>query len=148
VEIILAMERIEEILNLHHWPAQNSQSTTSITGIENFIGFYLPEDYIYFLNNFSGYETHIGLEYVKLWGIDEIIEENSAYRINSIPNTLGIGNNGASEFIGIEILDKNIYRMVISPYIDLDPEYHIGIGTSFTDFLERLNDNKQWFETI
>lgn len=148
MEIILAMKRIEEVLNLHHWPARNSQSTTSITGIENFMGFHLPEDYIYFLNNFSGYETHIGHEYVKLWGIDEIIEENSVYRINSIPNTLGIGNNGASEFIGIEILDENIYRVVISPYIDLDPEYHIGIGTSFTDFLERLNDNKQWFETI
>lgn len=142
------MKKIEEILNQHQWPAQNTQSKISHKVIESFIGFPLPQDYIYFLNNYSGHESHIGPEYVKLWGIDEIIEENSAYGINSISNTLGIGSNGSSEFIGIEILDENIYRIIISPYIDLNHKYHIEIGSSFTNFLGRLNDNKEWFDNI
>jgi hypothetical protein len=140
------MEKFREILDHHHWPAQNIQPNTSIKDIEALIGFVLPRDYISFLNNYAGHESHIGLEYVRLWDLDEVIETNIGYGINGIPNTLGIGSNGASEFIAIEMLDDKTYRIVISPYIDLDQEYHIEIGFSFTDFLVRLNDNKNWFK--
>jgi hypothetical protein len=64
---------------------------------------------------------------------------------NNLPLTIAIGNNGSSEFIAIELMDDNQHRIVLSPYIDLDKEYHINIGSSFTDFFTRLDNGRDWF---
>ena len=64
---------------------------------------------------------------------------------DNLPNTLGIGVNGSSEFIAIELIDIGNCRIVPSPYIDLNKQYFIEIGTSFTDFLVRLDNGQEWF---
>jgi hypothetical protein len=61
----------------------------------------------------------------------------------SMPGIIGIGNNGSSEFIGIEHSDNNDYKIVLSPLINLDKEYNIEIGSSFTDFILRLENNEE-----
>ena len=72
---------------------------------------------------------------------------NNSYQItDNLVNTIGIGGNGSSEFITIEFTKNNEYRVVLSPFIDLDKNYHIEIGNSFTDFFERLENGKNWFE--
>jgi hypothetical protein len=48
-------------------------------------------------------------------------------------------------FIAIEHLDDNNLRIVLSPFI-IEKEAHIEIGTSFTDFLQRLENGQEWFD--
>lgn len=141
------MEVLINILNKYNWPMQYGQSNTHIKDIESIIGFTLPIDYTLFLNNYAGFESHISNEYIKLWGVEEIVEINTSYGLTNLSNTIGIGSNGASEFIAIELTDLQEYRVVLSPFIDLDKSYNIEIGTSFIDFLARLDNGKQWFTT-
>jgi hypothetical protein len=83
---------------------------------------------------------------MRLWDFDELVETNKDYGIfDNLSNTLGIGGNGSSEFIAIELISNGNYRIVLSPFIDLDKQYHIEIGTSFTDFLVRLDNGQEWF---
>lgn len=115
--------------------------------IEKQIGFTLPNDYKFFLENYEGFEDFIGHEFVALWDMNEILMRNRESGIfKHLPLTIAIGNNPSSEFIGIEFVDNHKYRIVLSPFIDLDTQYHIEIGNSFTDFLFRLDNGKKWFE--
>ena len=141
------MEILVDILKRYNWPVQSGQADKLIKDIESMVGFSPPTDYILFLNNYTGYESHIGVEFIKLWGIDEVIEMNTSYGITNLSNTLGIGSDGGSEFIAIEITDLQEYRVVLSPFIDLDKSYNVEVGTSFTDFLVRLDNGKQWIES-
>lgn len=140
------MEIFETILNKYNCPKRTQESLTTIDQIENIIKFNLPSDYKTYLQNYLGFEEHIGQEFVLLWDFDELVEKNKDYGIFiNLPNTIGIGGNGNSEFIAIELLDNGKYRIVLSPFIDLDKQYHIEIGNSFTDFLVRLDNGQEWF---
>lgn len=141
------MEVLIDILKRYTWPVQNGQPDTLIKDIESMVGFSAPIDYTLFLNNYAGFESHIGVEFIRLWGIDEVIEMNTSYGIINLSNTLGIGSNGGSEFLAIEMIDLQEYRVVLSPFIDLDKSYNVEVGTSFTDFLVRLDSGKQWLES-
>lgn len=111
------------------------------------IGFKLPADYLYFAEGYNGFEGFIGEEYVRLWDIENLIEENSGYAIvQELDNTIGIGGNGGGEFLAIEMLGEGAYRVVLSPFIDLDKKYFVDVGSSFTDFLQRLVEGRTWFE--
>ena len=139
------MENFEQILTKYNWPVRTESTATIIDQIENIVKMKLPLDYVRFLQTYLGSERVIGQQYVVLWDFDELIEFNKTYCItDNLTLTLGIGGNGASEFIALEMVDKN-YRIVLSPFIDLDKQYHIEIGTSFTDFLLRLDSGKSWF---
>jgi len=81
------------------------------------------------------------------WDIDELIGANIDYQIfENLPKTLAIGGNGSSKFIAIEQTVDNSIRVVLTPFIDLDKQYHIEIGISFTDFLQRLDNGQEWFK--
>mgnify|MGYP003597468156 FL=1 len=134
------MEIINELLLKYNCPKRTQKAKMKIEQIQSFINFNLPEDYLIFLENYLAFEGFIGPEFVRLWGFDELIETNMEYQIfNNLPKTLGIGENGSSEFIAIEHTNNNSIRVVLSPFIDLDKQYHIEIGNSFTDFLQRLD---------
>lgn len=131
------------ILNKYNWPRRQSPATT-IGNIETMVGFNIPDDYKNFLLQYSGYESFIGQEFVRLWDADEIVLNNNEYGItHELNNTLGIGSNGASEFIAL-VKYEDDFEIVLSPFIDLDEEYHVTIGSSFTNFLERLDRNEEW----
>ncbi|MDQ0641240.1 hypothetical protein QF042_004805 [Pedobacter sp. W3I1] len=71
---------------------------------------------------------------------------NIDYQIfEHLPNTLAIGGNGGGEYIAIEQLNDNSLRIVLSPFL-IEEDAHIEIGISFTDFLECLENRKEWFE--
>lgn len=140
------MEIFETILNKYNCPKRTQKSLTTIDQIESIVKFNLPADYKTYIQNYLGFEEHIGQEFMRLWDFDELVETNKDYGIfDNLPNTLGIGGNGSSEFIAIEMVDNENYRIVHSPFIDLDRQYHIEIGTSFTDFLVRLDNGQEWF---
>lgn len=141
------METVNELLLKYNCPKRTQKAKTEIEQIQSIVNFNLPDDYIFFLENYLGSEEFIGSEFVRLWDIDELIEANTDYQIfENLPKTLGIGGNGSSEFIAIEQADNNLMRVVLSPFIDLDKQYHIEIGNSFTDFLQRLDNGQEWFK--
>lgn len=141
------MEIFEKILDKYNCPKRTEKSLATVDEIESIIKFKLPTDYKKYLQNYLGFEEHIGQEYMRLWDFDELLETNKDYGIfDNLPNTLGIGGNGSSEFIAIELLYSGDYRIVLSPFIDLDKQNHIEIGTSFTDFLVRLDNGQELFE--
>ncbi len=140
------MENFEEVLIKYNWPRRTEMPVQSIDQIESIINFKLPADYAAYIQNYVGFEAPIGKEYVRLWALEELIEINKAYCIFAyLPKTIGIGGNGGGDFIAIELTDDDKYRIVLSPFIDLDIQYHIEIGTSFTDFLFRLDNGQEWF---
>jgi hypothetical protein len=142
------MEKFEQILVKYNSPKRTEKPLTAIDQIESVIKFKLPTDYKTYIQNYFGFEETIGKEYIRLWDFNELMELNKTYGIcDNLPKTLGIGGNGASEFIAIELTEDDKYRIVLSPFIDIDKQYHIEIGTSFTDFLVRLDNGQEWFRS-
>ncbi|MBA4198554.1 MAG: SMI1/KNR4 family protein [Chitinophaga sp.] len=138
--------QLKNILTKYNFSQRINVAKTTLEEIENQILVSLPEDYKFYLENFDGFFGSIGLEFVNLWGCDEILERNNSYGIiNKLPMTLGIGDNASSEFIAIEFYNLKVNRIILSPLIDLDKQYHLTIGDSFTDFLTRLDNNESWF---
>jgi len=76
-----------------------------------------------------------------------LLEWNNDYEIiDSLNDTIGIGDNGGGEFIALEKLPNGNIRIILSPFTDLDKENHIEIGNSFTDFIRRMNNDEKWFK--
>lgn len=143
------MNVTDEILKKYHWPTRTTSDKFDLFDIEREIGFELPADYKAFLSRHGGHERQIGEEYVKLWDKDNLLSLNQDYKIfENLPETIGIGDNGAGEFIALEKLDDGELRVVLTPFIDLEKQYHIEIGKSFTDFLVRLDSGEKWFKDI
>lgn len=140
------MALLKALLLKYNFPEKAEYAPAVINEIESFVKFTLPDDYKYFLLNFSGHATSIGPAYLRLWGINEILEANTGYEIpNNLPATLGIGSNMGGELIALELCDNGEYRIVLTPFVDLAKTYHIEIGSSFTDFLIRMDSGKEWF---
>jgi hypothetical protein len=139
---------LEQILTKYKFPRRTTAPITSFEAIENKVGFALPDDYKYYLNHYTEYEEFIGPELPVIWDIDDLVDCNTRTGIfENLPFTLGIGSSPASEFIALECID-NKYRVVLSPFIDLDPACHINIGDSFTDFFVRMDSGREWFEHL
>lgn len=130
------MKVADEILKKYNWPTRTTSDKTDLVDIEKEIGFDLPDDYKGFLLRHGGHETQIGEEYIKLWDKDDLLSLNQEYKIfENLSGTIGIGDNGAGEFIGIEKLVDGGLRIVLTPFIDLQKQYHIEVGQTFTDCL-------------
>lgn len=143
------MSTTDEILKKYSWPTRTTLTNTGLGDIEREIGFELPADYKDFLSRYVGHETPIGEEYIKLWDKENVLSSNRGYAIfENLPDTIGIGDNGAGELIGIEKLSDGALRIILTPFTDLDKQYHIKIGESFTDFLIKLDKGKKWFKDI
>ncbi len=141
------MTEIDAILTKYNFPKRITIPTTTFQEIENQTGFILPDDYKFYLENYKEYEEFVGPELLNLWDCDDLLTRNKETGIfDNLPLTLGIGNNSSNEFIAIELIDNKKYRIVLSPFIDLDKEYHINIGNSFTDFFVRLDNGREWFK--
>jgi hypothetical protein len=140
------MSKIDKILHKYNWPIKESISNFNVEEIENRIGFELPHDYKEFVLKYSSHETQVGEEYCKLWDSEKLLELNQAYQIiDNLKMTVGIGDNGGGEFIALEFIGGKT-RVILSPFIDLDKQYHIEIGSSFTNFLERMDKEQKWFD--
>lgn len=141
------MKKLTHILEKYNCPRRNEEAKTTVEELEKLVQFELPDDYKFFIKNYLGFDGFVGQEYVQLWDFDELIEMNKGYQIfDNLPKTLGIGGNGGGEFIALELTNDSKCRVILSPFIDLDSQFHIEIGTSFTDFWERLDKDEKWFK--
>lgn len=140
------MASIEKIFEKYKFIARDSNPDIMISEIESVVGFLLSSDYKDFLLNFKQYEGTIEPEYVQLWDIENLISTNKDYNIlDNLERTIGIGTNLGGELIAIENFGHDLFRVVLTPFIDLDKNYHNQIGDSFSDFLVRLDNGVAWF---
>ena len=140
------MTELEYLLREYNFPRRTAKSKMSIEDIEKKIGFLLPDDYKFYLNNYTAHEGIIGSQYAAFWDMDNVVNLNENYQIlQYLPSTIAIGSNMGGEFIAIEVVAENIYRIILSPFIGLEKEYHIEIGDSFTNLFVRLNNGQGWF---
>lgn len=141
------MQIFEQIL-LDHGAHKRIEMPKIVTAeIEKAVGFILPDDYKTHLQTFQSFEGFIGKEYVYLAAIEELIELNTGYRIfETLPNTLNIGGNRGGSYIAIEKTSTDSFKIVLGEYIGMNKEDHIDIGDSFSEFLIRLDDGREWFE--
>ena len=139
-------EDLERIIEKYSFPKRDVNSAVEVIDIELYSKLKLPEDYIFYLENYHGIDQFIGVEFINLWSLEEIIKTNKNYNIvEELNQTIGIGSNGSGEFIGIRVGENENIKIILSPFIDLNTKYHIEIGTSFTDFLVRLDKGIDWF---
>ena len=139
-------EDLERIIEKYSFPKRDVNSAVEVIEVELYSKLKLPEDYIFYLENYHGIDQFIGVEFINLWSLEEIIKTNKNYNIvEELNQTIGIGSNGSGEFIGIRVGENENIKIILSPFIDLNTKYHIEIGTSFTDFLVRLDNGIDWF---
>lgn len=139
-------EHLEKIIEKYSFPKRDVNSAVEVNDVELYSKLKLPEDYVFYLENYHGIDQFIGVEFINLWSLEEIIETNKSFNIiEGLSQTIGIGSNGSGEFIGIRLDENENIKIILSPYIDLNAKYHIEIGTSFTDFLVRLDNGIDWF---
>lgn len=139
-------ENLQLIFDKYDFYKRDQDSLVTIEEVERYSKLNLPNDYVFYLENYLGIDQFIGVEFIKLWSLEEIIEANRSYNIfEELPGTIGIGTNGSGEFIGIEFDSQNNVKIILSPFVDLNPKYHTEIGISFTDFLIRLDKGIEWF---
>jgi len=140
------MTTLEKIISKYSFPKRDVYATGNVNDVELYSKLKLPEDYIFYLENYHGIDQFIGVEFINLWSLEEIIKTNISYNIvEELQQTIGIGSNGSGEFIGITWDQNQNVRIILSPFIDLNTKHHIEIGTSFTDFLVRLDKGVDWF---
>lgn len=135
------MENLEYLLEKFGFVKQ-TRVDNDFRRIENFIGFQLPDDYKYYLNNYKPFEDFVGEQYIALYTVADLVALNNLNALLS--NTIAIGSDGASETIGISFLETSNYKIVMAQYIQNVDDY-IEIGTSFTDMLKRLDEGLKWF---
>ena len=139
-------EDLERIIEKYSFPKRDVNSAVEVIEVELYSKLKLPEDYIFYLENYHGIDQFIGVEFINLWSLEEIIKTNKNYNIvEELNQTIGIGSNGSGEFIGIRVGENENIKIILSPFIDLNTKYHIEIATSFTDFLVRLDNGMDWF---
>lgn len=140
------MNDLLEIMSKYDFPKRDIKSSFEVSDIESYSNLKLPKDYLFFLENYHGIDQFIGVEFINLWSLEEIIVANKSYNIViELTRTIGIGSNGSGEFIGIEIGESDNVKVILSPFIDLNSNYNTEIGKSFTDFLIRLDNKIEWF---
>jgi len=139
-------EHLLLIFEKYDFPKNDQKFSITIEEVERYSNLKLPDDYVFYLENYSGIDQFIGVEFIKLWSLGEILEENKSYNIfKELPRTIAIGTNGSGEFIGIEFDSHNDTKIILSPFVDLNAKFHTEIGMSFTDFLIRLDKGIEWF---
>jgi hypothetical protein len=140
------MEHLQKIIPKYSFPKRDVNPTVKVVDVELYSKLKLPNDYVFYLENYFGIDQFIGVEFINLWSLEEIIETNKSYNIvEKWTDTIGIGSNGSGEFIGIKFDKNDNVKVILSPFINFDSSRNIEIGTSFTDFLVRLDKRIDWF---
>ncbi|MCH4825900.1 SMI1/KNR4 family protein [Planococcus halocryophilus] len=110
-----------------------------IRNVENQLGFLFPDEYVKFLLHANGGEGPIGDNYLQLWKVEELIEDNERYSVEEFaPGILIIGSDGGDTAYCMDTRSKEM-PFVSMPFIGMDLEEVELCGSTFTKFLDFLN---------
>ncbi|TAA72669.1 SMI1/KNR4 family protein [Planococcus salinarum] len=110
-----------------------------IRNVEGQLGFQFPKEYVKFLLHSNGGEGPIGDNYLQLWKVEELIEDNEGYSVEEFaPGLLIIGSDGGDTAYCMDTRSKEM-PFVSMPFIGMDLEEVELCGSTFTKFLDFLN---------
>ena len=130
--------------NRMHWPLDRLVRRPPVTDealaqFRRISGEQLPDDYIAFLRTTNGGEGNIGSAHVRFWGIEELLPMTEQYKIKQyMPGVLAFGTDGGGEAIAFDTRQR-IWSVIVVEFTVLTFEDSIQIGTSFSDFVSRLD---------
>lgn len=137
--------QFEIILEKYQFPKRVTPAKIFLNQVENKFNVHFPDDYGTYLLNYFGFETSIGREYVELWDIEQVILNNERIFLQEyLPGAFGIGSNAGGELIAFGNIGNGDFNIILTPFIGMDSP--IDIGSSFTDFLVRLDNGRRWFD--
>lgn len=117
-----------------------SADPSTIRTVENQIGFKFPEEYFIFLLHSNGCEGPIGDNYLNLWRVEELIDDNEGYSVEEFaPGILIIGSDGGDTAYCIDTRSKE-KPFVSMPFIGMDLDEVEVCGTTFKEFLKNLSE--------
>jgi hypothetical protein len=112
--------------------------------INNFlssINFKLPEGYIEFLKIANGAEIYFGVNYLRLFPLNDIIQWNKDYEVDIYaPDYFLVGSDGGGNAFFIERKSGKIFQIPFEAMSEAQ-EYGIHVGDNFDDFLLKLGRN-------
>ena len=114
-------------------------SKKEIEEVEKELKVKFPQDYLDFMLKTNGGEGTIGEEnYLRLWKIEELAENNKDYSVSEFaPGLLIIGSDGAGTAFGYDFRNKKPQLVEVS-FIGLDVEKPNYKTNDFFEFIEYL----------
>lgn len=120
------IERIKQ--SWYSNPPCNQQVMLSLENL-----FPLPNDYKEFMLWSNGGEGNIGSQYLSLWKIEDVMQQNNDYQIQKYlsEKSLAIGTDGGDNCIGFYFGES--ITLFLQPLGDLDLSENRFLSSSFTD---------------
>ena len=110
-------------------------------------GFRLPDSYVSFLLQADGGEGFVGDSYVILDRAEELVQSNAEREVEDYaPGLFIFGSNGGGEAFGFDTRDSRM-SIVCVPFIVLDWDDALPMGSSFWEFLQILHDGGPFYHT-
>jgi hypothetical protein len=123
----------------------NSSVEPAIRQAEEELGVSLPDDYKQFLRNGAPTSDKWQHDFLA-WQIDELPRWNEEYGFPEYaPGLIGFGSNGGGEAYAFATT-KTPWRIVLMPFIGMEPEVAIPFARSFEEFLARVEDPRSLFD--
>lgn len=109
-----------------------------IKEVEEQLGYQFPMEYAEFLVHSNGGEGSICDSYLRLWRLEELIEDNEGYSVQDFaPGLLIIGSDGGDTAYCIDTRFES-QPFVSVPFIGMDLDEVQECGNTFTEFLKFL----------
>ncbi|MCH4827513.1 SMI1/KNR4 family protein [Planococcus halocryophilus] len=109
-----------------------------IRNVENQLGFQFPKEYFKFLLHSNGGEGPIGDNFLQLWKVEELIEDNEGYSVEEFaPGLWIIGSDGGDTAYCLDTRSKEL-PFVSMPFIGMDLDEVEVCGSTFHEFLKIL----------
>jgi hypothetical protein len=110
----------------------------AIQEVEDQLAFNFSKEYIDFLLHSNGGEGSIGHSYLRLWRLEELIEDNEGYGVQDFaPGLLIIGSDGGDTAYCIDTRFEE-KPFVSVPFVGMDLDEVQQCGNTFTEFLRFL----------
>jgi len=114
-------------------------TAAAVAECERQLGAKLPLEYVEFARTANGGEGFIGKNaYVILWGVQELVPMNQAYKVRKYaPGLLVFGSDGGGEAYGFDTRTSR-WEIVQVPFVGMAWDLAEPMGTTFIAFLEQL----------
>mgnify|MGYP000545040380 CR=1 FL=1 len=139
------MDQINNIMVKYKYPELRVRDgiAEEISKIEQEIQWHFPEDYKYYVLNFTEHEIELNHQFIITWDIFELLEVNRK-NFYAEQEVFAIGGDGGGSFIGFDLSEKENGRIIYDNMIGCERQYFVEIGSSFTDIFMRLEKGITW----
>ncbi len=130
------MEKVIEKIS-DNWHKNSGASIQDISTLESNLNIVFQNDYKSFIQWSNGGEGEIGVNYISLWKIEDIVALNDDYQIQKYltKDYLAFGTDGGGICYGFNI--KEGFSVFKCPLGDLDINEASIIAESFTNFFTK-----------